>query len=73
MKSVSFVLQNKSSRDLKYKDFFASVDGEPEQTDPDEEKEPKSNDDYEGKEDDDGDLEEEDEEDINEEDFDTEE
>ncbi|XP_026072493.1 U3 small nucleolar ribonucleoprotein protein MPP10-like [Carassius auratus] len=65
--------KNKSSRDLKYKDFFASVDGEPEQTDPDEEKEPESNDDYEGKEDDDGDLEEEDEEDINEEDFDMEE
>ncbi|XP_059366494.1 U3 small nucleolar ribonucleoprotein protein MPP10-like [Carassius carassius] len=66
--------KNKSSRDLKYKDFFASVDGEPEQTDPDEEKEPESNDDYEGKEDDDdGDLEEEDEEDMNEEDFDTEE
>uniref|UniRef100_A0A672NI21 U3 small nucleolar ribonucleoprotein protein MPP10 n=1 Tax=Sinocyclocheilus grahami TaxID=75366 RepID=A0A672NI21_SINGR len=62
--------KKKSSRDMKYKDFFAPVDGEPEQTDPDEEKEPESNDDYEGEEDDDSELEEEDEEDMNEEDFD---
>uniref|UniRef100_A0A671PJ50 U3 small nucleolar ribonucleoprotein protein MPP10 n=1 Tax=Sinocyclocheilus anshuiensis TaxID=1608454 RepID=A0A671PJ50_9TELE len=65
--------KKKSSRDMKYKDFFAPVDGEPEQTDPDEEKEPESNDDYEGEEDDDSELEEEDEEDMNEEDFDVEE
>uniref|UniRef100_A0A672NFF5 U3 small nucleolar ribonucleoprotein protein MPP10 n=1 Tax=Sinocyclocheilus grahami TaxID=75366 RepID=A0A672NFF5_SINGR len=66
-------VMKKSSRDMKYKDFFAPVDGEPEQTDPDEEKEPESNDDYEGEEDDDSELEEEDEEDMNEEDFDVEE
>ncbi|KAK9971653.1 hypothetical protein ABG768_025008 [Culter alburnus] len=55
--------KKKSSRDMKYKDFFAPVDGEPEQRDPDEENEPESNDDYEG-EDDDDELEEEDEEDF---------
>ncbi|XP_077084723.1 U3 small nucleolar ribonucleoprotein MPP10 [Siphateles boraxobius] len=58
--------KKKSSRDMKYKDFFAPVDGEPEQRDPDEENEPESNDDYEGED------EEEDEEDMNEEDFDME-
>ncbi|XP_059386066.1 U3 small nucleolar ribonucleoprotein protein MPP10 [Carassius carassius] len=59
--------KKKSSRDMKYKDFFASVDAEPEKMDPE------SNDDYEG-EDDDNELEEEeeeeDEDDMNEEDFD---
>lgn len=63
--TMSLILQKKSSRDMKYKDFFAPVDGEPEQRDPDEENEPESNDDYEG-----GDDEEDYEEDINEEDFD---
>ncbi|KAI2662659.1 U3 small nucleolar ribonucleoprotein MPP10 [Labeo rohita] len=63
--------KKKSSRNMKYKDFFDPVDGEPEQMDPDEEKEPDSNDDYEGEDDDE--LEEEDEEDMNEEDFDMEE
>ncbi|CAM4523191.1 unnamed protein product [Leuciscus chuanchicus] len=57
--------KKKSSRDMKYKDFFAPVDGEPEQRDPDEENEPESNDDYEGEDDD--------EEDMNEEDLDMEE
>ncbi|XP_048040297.1 U3 small nucleolar ribonucleoprotein protein MPP10 [Megalobrama amblycephala] len=56
--------KKKSSRDMKYKDFFAPVDGEPEQTDPDEENEPEFNDDYEGEDDDDDELEEEDEEDF---------
>ncbi|XP_056100116.1 U3 small nucleolar ribonucleoprotein protein MPP10 [Rhinichthys klamathensis goyatoka] len=58
--------KKKSSRDMKYKDFFAPVDGESEQRDPDEENEPESNDDYEGED-------EEDEEDMNEEDFEMEE
>uniref|UniRef100_A0A672Q685 U3 small nucleolar ribonucleoprotein protein MPP10 n=1 Tax=Sinocyclocheilus grahami TaxID=75366 RepID=A0A672Q685_SINGR len=44
--------KKKSSRDMKYKDFFAPVDAEPEEMDPDEEKEPESSDDYEGEEDD---------------------
>ncbi|XP_052417808.1 U3 small nucleolar ribonucleoprotein protein MPP10 [Carassius gibelio] len=58
--------KKKSSRDMKYKDFFASVDAEPDKMDPE------SNDDYEGEEDDDNELEEEeeDEDDMNEEDFD---
>ncbi|XP_073762284.1 U3 small nucleolar ribonucleoprotein protein MPP10 isoform X1 [Danio rerio] len=64
-------LKNKSSRNMKYKDFFAPVDGEPDPI-PDEEKELESNDDYEGEEQDDDELEEEDEEDMNEEDFDME-
>ncbi|KAG1925282.1 U3 small nucleolar ribonucleoprotein MPP10 [Pimephales promelas] len=55
--------KKKSSRDMKYKDFFAPVDGEPEQRAPDEENEPESNDDYVG----------EDEDDMNEENFDMEE
>uniref|UniRef100_A0A8C1XWE0 U3 small nucleolar ribonucleoprotein protein MPP10 n=1 Tax=Cyprinus carpio TaxID=7962 RepID=A0A8C1XWE0_CYPCA len=62
--------KKKSSRDMKYKDFFAPVDAKPEEMDPE------SNDDYEGEEDDDNELEEEDEEDeddMNEEDFDMEE
>nr|XP_055059148.1 U3 small nucleolar ribonucleoprotein protein MPP10 [Misgurnus anguillicaudatus] len=63
--------KKKSSRNVKYKDFFDPVDGEPEQTDPDEKSEPESNDEHEGAEDDD-DLQEEDEEDMNEEDFDME-
>lgn len=65
-------LQKKSSRDMKYKDFFAPVDAEPEEMDPDEEKEPESNDDYEGEEDDDNVVEGEDEDEMNEEDFDME-
>ncbi|KAF4111140.1 hypothetical protein G5714_008171 [Onychostoma macrolepis] len=64
--------KKKSSRDMKYKDFFAPVDAEPEEMDPDEEKEPESHDDYEGEDDDDNELEE-DEDDMNEEDFDMEE
>ncbi|XP_056602856.1 U3 small nucleolar ribonucleoprotein protein MPP10 [Triplophysa dalaica] len=63
----------KSSRNMKYKDFFDPVDGEPNQTDPDEENEPESNDALEGADEDDvDDLEEEVEEDMNEEDFDVE-
>ncbi|KAK7170520.1 hypothetical protein R3I94_000654 [Phoxinus phoxinus] len=63
--------KKKSSRDMKYKDFFAPVDGEPEQRDPDKENVPESNDDYEGEDDDDDEEEEDDdEEDMNEEDFD---
>uniref|UniRef100_A0A8C1KIP8 U3 small nucleolar ribonucleoprotein protein MPP10 n=1 Tax=Cyprinus carpio TaxID=7962 RepID=A0A8C1KIP8_CYPCA len=58
--------KKKSSRDMKYKDFFAPVDAKPEEMDPE------SNDDYEGEEDDDNELEE-DEDDMNEEDFDMEE
>ncbi|XP_016421359.1 U3 small nucleolar ribonucleoprotein MPP10 isoform X2 [Sinocyclocheilus rhinocerous] len=61
--------KKKSSRDLKYKDFFAPMDAELEEMDPDEEKEPESSDDYEGEEDDGNELEEEDEDDMNEEDF----
>ncbi|XP_051500297.1 U3 small nucleolar ribonucleoprotein protein MPP10 [Myxocyprinus asiaticus] len=57
--------QKRSSRDMKYKDFFAPVDGELEQTDPDTDTELESNDDFEG-----ADDEEEDEDDMNEEDFD---
>lgn len=60
----------KSSRNMKYKDFFDPVDGKPDQTGPDEENEPESNDAFEGAEDDD--LEEDDEENVNEEDFDME-
>lgn len=56
--TMSLILQKKSSRDMKYKDFFDPVDGAPEQRDPDEENEPESNDD---------------DEDMNEEDFDMEE
>lgn len=63
--------KKKSSRDMKYKDFFAPVDAEPEEMDPDEEKEPESND-YRG-EDDENELEGEDEDQMNEEDFDMEE
>uniref|UniRef100_A0A9J8CRH4 U3 small nucleolar ribonucleoprotein protein MPP10 n=1 Tax=Cyprinus carpio carpio TaxID=630221 RepID=A0A9J8CRH4_CYPCA len=58
--------KKKSSRDMKYKDFFAPVDAKPVEMDPE------SNDDYEGEEDDDNELEE-DEDDMNEEDFDMEE
>ncbi|XP_043101503.1 U3 small nucleolar ribonucleoprotein protein MPP10-like [Puntigrus tetrazona] len=53
--------QKKSSRNIKYKDYFAQVDAEPEEMDPDEEQEPESNDDYEG---DDNELEEDDEDDF---------
>ncbi|XP_051550620.1 U3 small nucleolar ribonucleoprotein protein MPP10-like [Myxocyprinus asiaticus] len=63
--------QMKSSRDMKYKDFYSPVDGEPEQTDPDADTEPESNDDFERAVEDDDELEEEeDDEDMNEEDFD---
>ncbi|XP_051946601.1 U3 small nucleolar ribonucleoprotein protein MPP10 isoform X2 [Xyrauchen texanus] len=44
--------QKRSSRDIKYKDFFAPVDGELEQTDPDADTELESNDDFEGAQDD---------------------
>ncbi|XP_057187092.1 U3 small nucleolar ribonucleoprotein protein MPP10 isoform X2 [Triplophysa rosa] len=64
--------KTRSSRNMKYKDFFDPVVGEPDQTDPDEENEAESNDALEGAEDnnDVDDLEEED--DMNEEDFDME-
>ncbi|XP_067297808.1 U3 small nucleolar ribonucleoprotein protein MPP10 isoform X2 [Pseudorasbora parva] len=50
--------KKKSSREMRYKDFFAPVDGEPEKPDLDEDNEPESNDDYEEEEVDEEDMEE---------------